>query len=211
METWDFCLENDYVYCYLSYSGYASGLSRLQGFWDRADELGYDKNPYRAGFLQLVVVSETDEQAEKDYAEHAMYFFKKCLHTYPGFADAPGYRTMKTLSANVRSVYSNARQQQSRDWGWKDYVEAGNIIAGSPATVRDRLREAIKGLNVGHLMVLLHIGSMPKELTEKNIRLFGQEVMPHLKDMWAEWDNRWWINPLSRSEHSEQPVATGND
>ncbi|MDA0769864.1 MAG: LLM class flavin-dependent oxidoreductase [Chloroflexi bacterium] len=202
IETWDFCLENDYVYCYLSYSGYENGKSRLQGFWDRADELGYEKNPFRAGFLQLVVVSETDEQAEKDYAKHALYFFKKCLHTYPGFAEAPGYRTMETISRDVRSVYTNLRRQQSSEWTYRDYVEAGNIIAGSPDTVRERLKEAITGLNVGNLMVLLHIGSMPKELTEKNIRLFTQEVMPGLKDMWSDWDNRWWIKPVGQQSDS---------
>ncbi len=211
VETWDFCLEHDYVYCYLSYAGYASGLSRLQGFWDRADELGYDKNPYRAGFLQLVVVSETDEQAERDYAEHALYFFKKCLHTYPGFVEAPGYRTLKTITANMNSAFANARAQQSRDWGWQDYVDAGNIIAGSPATVRDRLREAITGLNVGHLMVLLHIGSMPKDLTQKNIQLFSEEVMPHLRDMWPEWEDRWWIKPAGSAVEPAASVPVADD
>ena len=209
VETWDFCLENDYVYCYLSYSGYENGKTRIQGFWDRAEELGYDSNPYRAGFLQLVVVSETDEQAEKDYAEHALYFFKKCLHTYAGFVEAPGYRTMNTITRNLRSTFTNARAQQAEEWTWRDYVDAGNIIAGSPATVRDRLREAIKGLNVGNLMVLLHIGSMPKELTMKNIQMFSEEVMPHLKDMWSDWDNRWWIKPAG--QESREAVSTPGD
>ena len=209
VETWDFCLENDYVYCYLSYSGYENGMTRIRGFWDRAEELGYDNNPYRAGFLQLVVVSETDEQAEKDYAEHAMYFFKKCLHTYAGFVEAPGYRTMNTITRNLRSTFANARTQQAEEWTWRDYVDAGNIIAGSPATVRDRLREAIKGLNVGNLMVLLHIGSMPKELTMKNIQMFSEEVMPHLQDMWPEWENRWWIKPVGQA--SREAVSTPGD
>ena len=209
VETWDFCLENDYVYCYLSYSGYENGMTRIRGFWDRAEELGYDNNPYRAGFLQLVVVSETDEQAEKDYAQHAMYFFKKCLHTYAGFVEAPGYRTMNTITRNIRSTFTSARAQQSAEWTWRDYVEAGNIIAGSQATVRDRLREAIKGLNVGHLMVMLHIGSMPKELTMKNIQMFSEEVMPHLQDMWPEWENRWWIKPAGQA--SREAVSTPGD
>ena len=211
IETWDFCLENDYVYSYLSYAGAESGLSRLKGFWERAEELGVEKNPYRAGFLQLVVVSETDERAERDYAEHALYFFKKCLHTYPGYVEAPGYRTMRTISANVQSVYTNTRQQQAREWSWGDYVEAGNIIAGSPATVRDRLREAITKLHVGNLMVLLHIGSMPKELTLKNIQLFAEEVMPHLTDMWSDWENRWWIKPVVETGRTAAPISTLSD
>jgi len=76
-------------------------------------------------------------------------------------------------------------------------VDKGFVIAGSPATVRDQLTEAIKDLRVGNLMVLLHIGSMPHELTLKNIDLFSREVLPHVRDIWDdEWENRWWPESL---------------
>ena len=59
------------------------------------------------------------------------------------------------------------------------------------------MEEAVKKLRVGNLMVLLHIGSMPHELTLKNIDLFSREVMPHLHDIWDdEWDNHWWPEKL---------------
>ena len=82
--------------------------------------------------------------------------------------------------------------QAASDMNWKDFVEQGHIIAGSPATVRDQMENAIKLLRVGHLMCLLHIGTMPKELTIKNLDLFSREVMPGLKNMWAEYDDPWW-------------------
>ena len=75
---------------------------------------------------------------------------------------------------------------------WKDFVEQGHIIAGSPATVREKMIEAVKLLRVGHLMCLLHIGTMSKELTFKNMELFSREVMPGIRDMWSEYDDRWW-------------------
>ena len=53
------------------------------------------------------------------------------------------------------------------------------MIAGSPKTVRERLREAMKTLNCGHLMILQQIGSMPPELVRKSTELFAREVMPH--------------------------------
>ena len=76
--------------------------------------------------------------------------------------------------------------------GWEDFVEQGHIIAGSPETVRERLTEAIKLLRVGHLMCLLHIGTMPKDLTLKNTELFAKEVMPHIKDIWGDYEDPWW-------------------
>ena len=48
-------------------------------------------------------------------------------------------------------------------------------------------------------MVLLHIGSMPHDLTLKNIDLFCREVMPHFKDVWEDqWENKWWPEKLRK-------------
>src|SRR5258705_13503129 len=91
----------------------------------------------------------------------------------------------------------------------RDFVDKGYVIAGSPATVRGRLKEeVIKGLHVGNLMVLLQIGSMPHELTLENIELFGREVLPALRDTWddAHWVNHWWPERLRQRA---MPVAAG--
>jgi hypothetical protein len=49
VETWQWCAEMDYVYCYLSYYGYKAGRATMDGFWAEMDRLGKDRNPYRAG------------------------------------------------------------------------------------------------------------------------------------------------------------------
>ena len=197
LETWDFCIEQDYVYCYLSYSGYKVGKLVLDGFWEELDKQGKEFNPYHAGFLQLVAVSERDDQSE-EYKDDIEYFFKKCLHIPAPYASAPGYRTLRSVQSGVSHATVSARQnQQSPDWTWKDYVEAGNVIVGSPASVRPQLREAIKELRVGNLMVLLQFGDMPRSRALKNTELFGAEVMPHLRDLWSEYETRWWPEPLA--------------
>ena len=33
------------------------------------------------------------EEAERLYSEHVSYFYNRCLHVYPGFADAPAAMT----------------------------------------------------------------------------------------------------------------------
>ena len=84
------------------------------------------------------------------------------------------------------------------------------MIAGSPATVRQRLEdEVVKGLRVGNLMVLLQIGSMPHELTLENIGLFAREVLPHLRGFWDDegWVNHWWPEQLRAAKAA--PVAAG--
>ena len=34
VETWDYCIDNDFLYAYLSYFGYKQARGRMQGFWD---------------------------------------------------------------------------------------------------------------------------------------------------------------------------------
>ena len=80
VETWDFCLDHDYNYSYLSFGGYLRGRALLQGYWDRVAARGKDESPYRAAFAQIIAVAETDAEAEKLYAEHILYFFNRCLH-----------------------------------------------------------------------------------------------------------------------------------
>ena len=204
VETWEWTSRMDYVYCYLSYSGYKRGTQVMNGFWKEMEKLGVDDNPYRAGFLQLVAVSETDEKAEEEYGPHVDYFYKKNLHVYEGFADAPGYRTVKTLKKGVTSQVGGAASQAKKELTWKDYIDDGYVIAGSPKTVVENLRKAVEGLRVGHLMVLLQIGSMPKDLTMKNTKLFAEEVLPYVRDMWDEYEDRWWPTPIDE----RAPVAS---
>ena len=90
VETYDFCADHDYQYSFLSYFGYIAGKKVSDGYWDVMAKKGKELNPYSLGFAQVVAVSETDEQAEKDYAPHMDYFYNRCLHVYNGFADAPG-------------------------------------------------------------------------------------------------------------------------
>lgn len=208
VETWEWVASRDYMYCYLSYFGHQRGLSVMKGYWDEIERQGKEPNPYRAGFLQFVAVSETDEQAEKDYAEHAEYFYNRCLHVYPGYADAPGYRTMRTVKAGLAAQFERqVVQAASGKLRWKDFIKDGYIIAGSPESVRQQLEEAAKALNVGHLMVLLQFGSMPPELVRKNTELFSREVMPYVRDLFNEYEDNWWINPLPEGQRA-QPGAS---
>jgi len=202
LETWDWVLARNYVYCYLSYFGYLRGHRVVKGYWDTAAQRGVDDNPHRLGFLQLVCVSETDASAEKEYETHVKYFYLKMLRIHPPYAEAPGYRSIASVREAIRPQIGEEAQKAAKDLRWKDYVEQGHVIAGSPTTVRERLAEAVQLLRVGHLMCLLHIGTMPKELTLKNTQLFAQEVLPWGKDLWNEYDDPWWPEAANKSSPS---------
>jgi alkanesulfonate monooxygenase SsuD/methylene tetrahydromethanopterin reductase-like flavin-dependent oxidoreductase (luciferase family) len=207
LSTWDFAAKHDHCYCFLSYYGNKLGKRVMDGFWEFVDKSKLDPNPYRAGFLQLVVVAETDAQAEKDYYKHIRYFYDKSLHILNEYQMIPGNQDYRSLTNSVKNLLPMQLDLMNsvKNWKYKDFVDNQFVIAGSPATVRDQLMEAVKKLRVGNLMVLLHIGSMPHELTLKNIDLFSREVLPHFRNVWDEdgWDNKWWPTALRGKTNAE--------
>ena len=209
IETWKWVTERDYMYSYLSYSGYKRGEQVLGGFWNTVDELGVERNPYRAGFLQLVAVANSDAEAEELYWPHAKYFYDKCLHISAKFAEAPGYRTVATIEAGLESQFSAPARDRRKELTWKELIDGGFVVAGSPATVREQLEDVIKRLNVGHLMFLAHFGDMTREKTMYNTEMIAKEVLPHLRPMWSEWEDRWYPQGLSQ-EDLRTPAALAN-
>jgi len=197
IETWDFCGRNGYQYSYLSFFGYRHGRRVTDGYWHALDRLNQEANPYSLGFAQILAVADTDAEAEREYGPHVDYFFNRCLHVYLGFAEAPGYRTLDSIKSGFLGQIGN---QGGFDVGakksWKDLVDQGYIIAGSPKTVRERLTEAVKTLRCGHLMCLLQIGSMPQELVRRSTDLFAREVIPHVRGLWSEYEDKWSPHPI---------------
>jgi hypothetical protein len=84
-------------------------------------------------------------------------------------------------------------------------VDKGYVIIGSPDEIAAQLKEVARSLNVGHLMLLLQFGNMSKDLAKYNTGLFAKKVMPQLTDVFSEWENRWWPQPMDRSERAALP------
>ncbi len=203
VETWQWCARMDYVYCYLSYYGYQAGQATMTGFWDEMARLGKDRNPYRAGFLQFVGVAATREEAFRLYREPAEYFYGRCLHVDPRFAGPPGYATEETQRRGIQSQVALAAQASRYESKFQmlaremdAIVDKGYVIIGSPDEVAAQLRQVATDLNVGHLMLLLQFGNMSKDLAQYNTRLFAEQVMPQLAEVFAEWEDRWWPQPM---------------
>lgn len=211
--TWDFCHEHDFPYAYLSYFGGISAGRVMDRFWDRGAAKGRDANPFRASFLQLVAVAETDRKAEEEYGKHAEYFYHKLLHQLPQYIAAPGYSDYKSMlnlfvSGREFLQYNNL-SVELKPLKAKDLIEKEFVVIGSPATVREKLEAIAKRLNIGHLMVALQFGSMPHSQTMRNIELFGRDVLPHLQKMWEDkWENHWWPKRLRNRVTKRPAMAT---
>ncbi|MFY9695001.1 MAG: LLM class flavin-dependent oxidoreductase [Xanthobacteraceae bacterium] len=212
--TWDFCHDRNLPYAYLSYFGGKSANNIMDRFWDRAAAKGRDANPYRAAFLQIVGVAETDREAEELYGPHVEYFYHKLLHLPVGYISPPGNADYKSL-LNIFTLGKDLLQVSDftvdlKPLTAKDMIEREFVVVGSPATVRDKLEAMARRLNVGHLMVALQFGSLPHDQTNKNIELFGREVLPHLQTIYDDknWENHWWPQRLRKRPVKRREMAT---
>lgn len=198
--TMQMCLERGLGFNYLSWFGAKlTGKRIFDRFWEIADQVGVPRNPYRLGFLQTIAVSETDERAEQEYGEHLEYNFRKGLGSVPMEKLAlPGNIDIRGVQALLKDPGDFGLYNDMKTATYRDLVEAGVVVAGSPSTVRDQLIDFCRSYGIGNLHAMLGFGSLPRHLVMKNIQLFSEEVLPHLRDLWTETDHQhhWWPERL---------------
>ncbi len=208
IETWEWCINNDFLYAYLTYFGYMAGISVIDGYWETVERLGAEFNPYRCAFLQFVGVAENDAEAEKLYAAPAQYFYNRCFHLDPGFVGPPGYTSIETMRQGIQSaVRTAARKVQGQDLAWKEIVDSGCVVAGSPQTVIDRLNDMADRMKVGHVMLLMHFGNMKHETVLYNTTRFAKEVAPKLRHRFNEYEDKWWPKDTLKEIQTPAPLA----
>ncbi|TWS99445.1 LLM class flavin-dependent oxidoreductase [Reyranella sp. CPCC 100927] len=214
VETWKFAADNNYTYSYLSFNGHQSAKGMMDGYWDQIDKAGLDDNPYRAGFAQLVVVGATDAEAERLYLKHIRNFYAKALHVPMHQAAVPGFMTKTSVEfalrqGAARGAYKNLIGDP-RTASWKDFTETTRmVIGGSPSTVAQQLEAAIRNLRIGHLMVVMQIQSMDRELTEYSMRLFANHVLPRIRGIWDKegYQDHWWPQGATRHRAPARTAA----
>lgn len=195
VETWDLVCDEDYCYGNLSFSGIHSARPVVNGFWDHVSKRGGDMNPHRMALTQMICVADTDKEAERLYYDAVRHF-----HRYQApaqrFVTAPGFRSARTLDATAKWASKGLTPEdrmraKSGEMSFWEYDEKGYIIAGSPERVRQRVRELVTELRVGQLITAMHMGNLSEEVGAENTRLFGEEVAPYLRDIWADESDRW--------------------
>lgn len=60
-------------------------------------------------------------------------------------------------------------------------VTVSGVVVGSTDKVRKRFTQCRRELGLGNLICLMHLGTLPRTLTERNLWLFTKEVLPTLQ------------------------------
>ena len=62
-------------------------------------------------------------------------------------------------------------------------IENGMFLCGSAATVAEKLEEYQAEMGFGQIAPMLQFGTLPADLTEKNLRIFAGEVIPKVRHL----------------------------
>lgn len=143
-------------------------------------ETGEQPSPLQQGWLVPIYVSESDEQARREYEDHLWYFVKRLL---PGITiQPPGYTTVRSLENILKGAGTFMLNLET----WDQVEDGAYAIVGSPETVTDKLVEYLGRLGTGNLLGLFQLGSLPADLTRQNLELFAERVMPRLREEFPE-------------------------
>ena len=178
METIVWCAAKERKYTYLqTFSPYTLALKAFNAYREEARKDGYEAEASQLGWAVPTYVAETDEIARRELKGHIETFFNKFLR-FPSIEMRlpPGYSSIASTKT-LMDLKFKGRNASTID----TLIDAGMILCGSPKTVRDRILHCQKELGFGHLMAMLQVATLPADLTEKNIRLFASEVMPHIR------------------------------
>ncbi len=144
-------------------------------FRDSAAKCGYEASPYQLGWLCPIYVAESDEQAWTEYEKHLFYFAKQLLKGLVVLP--PGYTSVRSIAGIHTALSKFLSTVETR----QQIEDGAYAIVGSPSTVRDKLLDYGKRLGVGNLLGLFQLGTLPADLTRKNMQLFARDVMPALQ------------------------------
>ncbi len=177
-ETIEWASHPDRRYTYLqTFTPVAMLAKYMQMYKDMANEHGYEATPDQLGWSVPLYVAETDENARRQAQPHIENFLNKFLRMPKEMLLPPGYLSLKSMMG-VMKAKSSIGTKQTID----SVIEKGMFICGSPETVRAKLEEYHSQIGFGHLLTLLQFGTLPGELTRKNMELYANEVMPYLRE-----------------------------
>ena len=195
-ETIEWCAHPDRKYTYLAvYMPESLVKMYFDMYRECADKFGYTASSYQLGHVYPVYVGETDAKAEAEAKDHLLWLYHYGLRQKNEFLFPPGY----VSHPSMMNILNHVDEMDWSNMSFGELNEKGFCIVGSAETVRQRLEHSAKSLGFGVMPVLLHFGDMPHDKTIRNMEMFANEVMPHLRG----------IHP--KAEESEQPVIAAAD
>ncbi len=178
-ETIDWASHPERRYTYLQTFSPVKVVERyLRQYRATAQGYGYEAKDSQLGWAVPVYVSDTDENAKAEAKPHFEAFRNIFVRMPLEMLLPPGYTSRESLK-NVMK----AKAQMFGDVTIDQAIELGLFVCGSAATVCKAFESYWNDLRFGNLLVMCQFGTLPADLTRRNMDHFARGVMPTLKQL----------------------------
>jgi alkanesulfonate monooxygenase SsuD/methylene tetrahydromethanopterin reductase-like flavin-dependent oxidoreductase (luciferase family) len=196
-ETVAFCAERRYPYIFLE-TDLAATQDMLDNYKETARQHGYEPGPEHIGYLQRILVADTDEKAREIGKGFLVGNVGQGRIPLPPDYMAPiGYNSrdpkFRAMKERVRKDPFQLSPTGGAGGGidtatWDEILNRRRIIVGSPESVIRQIRETLESLRPGILGVWTNDGTISHQDTMRCLELMGQEVLPAVREIAAELD-----------------------
>jgi len=221
-ETVIWCAQHRYPYVALA-TFLEPTIEMLNLYADVAAQEGYQAGPENFGYLQRVIVAETEEKAQ-ELGKGFMYGGGIFTFARPEWAYPAGYNS-KAATRRLARVFTDPKTGQqlrrvtpsdspediaeTRQHIYASYqaeLDNQQIIVGTPKTVIAKLRKFIEVLRPGIFSLWYAHGPSSHEDRMTSLKLLGQEVLPAMREMAHELDL---VDPYERKPGSRPLPSSG--
>lgn len=162
-------------YTYLQTFTALDSLRRIfKSFKEATDRVGYDTPPEQLGWAVPIYLADTDGEARRRARPHVEYLFNTLLRMPRDMFFPAGYLTPESAVRVLGAKGGLGSGGSDPD----DLMDHGYVLAGSPATIRERLEALRDELGFGTLVGVFQFGSVTNEEFLGSVGLFAEEVMP---------------------------------
>jgi alkanesulfonate monooxygenase SsuD/methylene tetrahydromethanopterin reductase-like flavin-dependent oxidoreductase (luciferase family) len=176
-ETVEWAARADHRYKYLQNLSAAAACQKYMTLYHEvAARAGWEATPANLGWGSPTYVAETDDIAYREMKPHIESFFNMFFRNPPHRFLPPGYtslESMRRIAIDKIPIFG----PQTLD----NLIKHGVVLCGSAGTVREQLAHNARSWGFDTHVGVLHFGTLPRELTEKNLRLYASEVIPYVR------------------------------
>jgi hypothetical protein len=133
-------------------------------------------------FMPLVAVGDTEEEALRLVNE--VFWYVTHNKAEPQFRAPPGYVETQLYADFLAGKFSGGRTDAIRKMGMEYFRKNHVAVYGTPDSVVKQIKSLYRKTGgFGHLIALMHSGSMTFKDCKKSMTLFAKEVVPQIKDL----------------------------
>ncbi|MEE2954891.1 MAG: LLM class flavin-dependent oxidoreductase [Pseudomonadota bacterium] len=133
-------------------------------------------------FMPLVAVGDTEEEALRLVNE--VFWYVTHNKSEPQFRAPPGYVETQMYANFLSGKFSGGRTDAIRKKGMEFFRKNHVAIYGTPDSVVKQIKSLYRKTGgFGHLIAMLHAGSMSMKDVKKSMTLFAKEVVPQIKHL----------------------------